>query len=460
MDEPEYISLDQCFDDSSSKSKHSLVGKIITFKTLNKVGVQNVINKAWKTEDSFFISALGNNTYAFHFQSEDDLWLPLGYQNEASGKIIAKSLGDLISIQDPNDWRNSVKCLRLRVWIDINKPLKKGFFLKRSNMEDLWVPFKYERLSEYCFECGRIGHSIPDCKWKETGATLSRAFDCGLRADISLINVINYGVRPPEVVAYPKTGVQLSREGGQDGGAWQERVERLLEDIPVSTIIRDMMNFGDKEGARQEGQVPITKSYSCPEENIREPAEEPDSPRASQTSPSTVTQKLFSLEVDQDRGFIKTPLSPRAPMEVALSTVFDRLLSLKRKEREDDETPQNFKKSGHLIPWKENAPAPTDTPSLSTSISSPVPPPCFPVSRGRGGQSLPGNRGKKSTSVRRYRKALPCVEEEKLVDVQVLQSDSVPSIPVADVGDQDRAVVAGPNQPQSQWWCSAGTFRG
>ncbi|KAI8567634.1 hypothetical protein RHMOL_Rhmol02G0136700 [Rhododendron molle] len=279
MEEPERICLDQSFDDSSLKSKYSLAGKILTYKTLNKVGVQNVMNKAWRTEDSFTISALGNNTYAFHFQSEDDLC-----------RVISQ--------------------------------------------------------------------------------------------EISPINVINYGVRPPEIVAYPKPG--------------------------------------DKEDARQKGQVSTVENNSCPEENIRDPAEvisqtiphginvgpstlvgaglstwksgpipspvispyfveEPDSPQAFHRNPTPETQKSLTLEVAREGEIIKTPFSPRAPMEVALSSVFDRFLSLKRKEREDDEAPQNTKKSGHLIQWKEDAPIRSDSLSISPAIpvSYPLPlPPC------------------------------------------------------------------------------------
>lgn len=306
------------------------------------------------------------------------------------------------------------------------------------------------------------------------------------------INVINYGIRPPEIAAYPKPNVQLNREEGQDGGAWQERVTRWLEDNPDNAIVRERTNSGDKEGAHQEGQVSTAESHSCPVENIRDPAEvisqtishgitfgpspliipglsaqdpkptpsptktlyfveEPDSPRVPQLSPPSETQKALSLEVTQDGYVIKTPLSPKAPMEVALSSVFDRFLSLKRKEREDDDTLQNTKKFGHLISWEEGARNRSDSHSLSPSIPSPTLPSYPPVSRGRGGHSLRGNRGKKSTPVRRVRKALPSVEEEQLVDVQVLQSDSVPSIPKSDEGAQKRAVVAGPNQPQPQW---------
>lgn len=267
---------------------------------------------------------------------------------------------------------------------------------------------------------------------------------------------------------------------------------RWLEDNPVNAILRERTNSRDKEGARQEGHVSTAENHSCPEENICDPAEvfsqtiphgisfgpspltipglytrdlrpnpspaktpyfveEPDSPRAPQMSPPSETQKALSLEVAQDGDIIKTPLSPKAPMEVALSSVFERFLSLKRKEREEDDTPQNTKKSGHLIPWKVDAPNHSDSLSLFPSIPSSTLPSYPPVSRGRGGHSLRGNRGKKSTPVRRVRKALPSVEEEQLVDVQVLQSDSDPSIPKSDEGAQNRAVVAGPNQPQTQW---------
>lgn len=67
------ISLDQCLDEESPKSNLVLVGRILSQKILNVVGVKNVIKKAWKTDEEFSISDMGNNLFVFSFSSEVDL---------------------------------------------------------------------------------------------------------------------------------------------------------------------------------------------------------------------------------------------------------------------------------------------------------------------------------------------------------------------------------------------------
>lgn len=51
------------------------------------------------------------------------------------------------------------KFLRFQTIIDSRNPLKVGVFIRRENFSNLWISFKYERLSDLCFECGRLGHS-------------------------------------------------------------------------------------------------------------------------------------------------------------------------------------------------------------------------------------------------------------------------------------------------------------
>ncbi|TXG67034.1 hypothetical protein EZV62_008309 [Acer yangbiense] len=56
------------------------------------------------------------------------------------------------------------KFIRVKVQIDISKPLKRWLRLKLGKAEEIVViGLKYERLPDFCYACGRIGHDIKEC---------------------------------------------------------------------------------------------------------------------------------------------------------------------------------------------------------------------------------------------------------------------------------------------------------
>ncbi|KAI8563747.1 hypothetical protein RHMOL_Rhmol03G0132900 [Rhododendron molle] len=124
--------------------------------------------------------------------------LPLGQINKKNGSLIASMIGQ--EVVQGNTSFSSARFqgyLHLRVIIDITKPLKKGFFLKREGKEDLWIKFKYERLSDFCYVCGRIGHGMNDCNEGSAGDRSNLEFGSYLRAEVSIIETINQGTRAP-----------------------------------------------------------------------------------------------------------------------------------------------------------------------------------------------------------------------------------------------------------------------
>lgn len=56
MVEPEVIALDERYEECPQNARFVLVGKILSSKILNKIGVSRVIEKAWGTEEEFSIS--------------------------------------------------------------------------------------------------------------------------------------------------------------------------------------------------------------------------------------------------------------------------------------------------------------------------------------------------------------------------------------------------------------------
>lgn len=52
--------------------------------------------------------------------------------------------------------------MRIKVRIDITRPLIRGRFLKVGD-DQVWLPIKYERLPSFCFQCGVIKHQVGGC---------------------------------------------------------------------------------------------------------------------------------------------------------------------------------------------------------------------------------------------------------------------------------------------------------
>lgn len=76
---------------------------------------------------------------------------------------LGNRLGNYIET-DKRTWLSEqAKFMRIRADIPIEKPLRRGGHVVNPKGEKFWVTFKYERLPNFCFRCGVLGHDEKHC---------------------------------------------------------------------------------------------------------------------------------------------------------------------------------------------------------------------------------------------------------------------------------------------------------
>ena len=79
-----------------------------------------------------------------------------------------------------------VNFIRLRVAVDIQKPICRGRTISTARGKEGWVNFRYEHLPNICYWCGKLTHGDRECPlWIKSRGTLKvgdQQFDAWLRA--------------------------------------------------------------------------------------------------------------------------------------------------------------------------------------------------------------------------------------------------------------------------------------
>ncbi|TXG73549.1 hypothetical protein EZV62_002128 [Acer yangbiense] len=144
-----------------------LVGKVLSGKKdRNRVWQRgpwhfgNSLIALEKPVGSGNISKLGFNKADFWIQIHE---VPIMCMNRRIARWLADQLGEVVEISSESRecWG---KYMRVKVRIDIWKPLKRWLRFKPGATDEIiMVGLKYERLPDFCFACGRIGHGIKEC---------------------------------------------------------------------------------------------------------------------------------------------------------------------------------------------------------------------------------------------------------------------------------------------------------
>ncbi|KAF7811814.1 biotin carboxylase 2, chloroplastic [Senna tora] len=182
-----------------------LIGKILTKKIIHKIPLEMALRNIWGRPRGFRIEEIGPYMYQFIFDSKGDAnrilrkgpWLfrnswiilqrwqeDLNSLEKGPNKVpiwiqmrglplhrithsMARKVGSIIGkvketglFQESNGDNLFLKAL---VEIDINFKVIHGIKIDES----YWVELKYERLCQFCFGCGQIGHNLDECEEKK-----------------------------------------------------------------------------------------------------------------------------------------------------------------------------------------------------------------------------------------------------------------------------------------------------
>ncbi|XP_060673331.1 uncharacterized protein LOC132803803 [Ziziphus jujuba] len=182
-----------------------LVGKVLSPKIVKKNIVQSIIRHVWFTDEEVRVDHLHPNVFLFCLKSVLDrnrIWrkrpwsingahlvlrewrpdssfeeinfhlstfwiqihgLPLQYMTRENALKIRGLFPTVLQCEYTS--RTNIigmKYMRLQVEVDTSKPLLKGFFQKVGNGGS-WIKFAYERLAEFCYNCGKLEHGKGIC---------------------------------------------------------------------------------------------------------------------------------------------------------------------------------------------------------------------------------------------------------------------------------------------------------
>uniref|UniRef100_A0A803Q009 DUF4283 domain-containing protein n=1 Tax=Cannabis sativa TaxID=3483 RepID=A0A803Q009_CANSA len=88
--------------------------------------------------------------------------IPFMCKSHDLARFIAMEVGDLIEIDKDTIKEEIGPYMHLRILLDVNLPIRRGMNIKfiRMGREFIkWLDFKYERLPDFCFFCGKLDHT-------------------------------------------------------------------------------------------------------------------------------------------------------------------------------------------------------------------------------------------------------------------------------------------------------------
>ncbi|MCH80235.1 hypothetical protein A2U01_0001001 [Trifolium medium] len=188
------------------------------------------------------------NTVPFWIQVHN---LPAGYMSKTVGKNVGDYVGELIEYDEKNSSDFWKKYMRIRVMVDVRKPLVQTKRVKKKGVDVITVQLKYERLGIFCYYCGLLGHTEDGCNQlfsvgEDDG---ERAWGPSLRVDQRRRN--------------PNGGGRWLRWEGQSS-TWQTPNQEREGDINGAIMVENKINSNGAVKEEEKRKVMITELMRNP----------------------------------------------------------------------------------------------------------------------------------------------------------------------------------------------------
>lgn len=200
--------LDLSLNDSNATTFNALtlIGFVVSDKVINFKAIKNILLNVWNFGTPIQTTHLDRNKFVVSFTSEESkakvlvacpwaikghilllqqwnpsysleeltfcytpFWIqihniPLNRMNVDNTRRFGAYIGEYLCVDEAKLKSRLCPYLRIHAQIDISKSLKSGTFIRNEDGSSRWLPFKYEHLSDFCFTCGKLGHTMTGCQ--------------------------------------------------------------------------------------------------------------------------------------------------------------------------------------------------------------------------------------------------------------------------------------------------------
>ncbi|KAK9190464.1 hypothetical protein WN943_019069 [Citrus x changshan-huyou] len=252
-----------------------LVGKVLTNKSVNKEGLKIALQQAWQNKREVKVESVGDNVALIVFtelKGIEDLakqsfthvsfWVqlqnvPIMCMDRRTISELGEAIGKVEEVETDANGDCMREVIRIRISIDITKPLMKILEFRQEDMteeEDIPVLIRYERLPDFCYCCGCLGHQYRECTRYEKQPKEDLAYGPWLKAptmaeklnqirrrskENAAVNQSPESLTQPENQISTNTGRQVTgAQVGQENGS---KLARLL-----GSTEKQLMTDGDR----------------------------------------------------------------------------------------------------------------------------------------------------------------------------------------------------------------------